>query len=668
MPQLQCSSVDCIPPSTTEVVVVGSGPSAIFLSFILSGYRPYYVPSLSECGMLEHYLSEMSESERNRQVYSVDPHPDRILHEKLGERPGQSVLEMDLLELGSYLIHTPLSSRSPNRLSLLLDTLTHPNCDADPSSSISRLLWIQEARPINHIVLEKNRIGGLWSTKEMSEGDWRTLSYKEHMELPGWTFEKWLEQREKLEDMVEENENWRGWYYRPKRNLVGRYYRDYVNELGLKSRFFETSEVLQITESHHLLPLTKQCGCQKFTYEDINRSNSTIFSTSSSASSSPIPTPTHTRCKCLSHKFLIRAIYRGLHTPIPFSIRSNHVVLASGLFQEPKWIGVRGEDVDFVFHQLQQLGDGSKSTAISNNPDTHYNDNRKERSVQSHVDESLSPIPPTKSSRPVVIIGSGLSAADCIIHHLKTCPNVPIIHIYQLPTSKSTSSSNSTKATSYKKQNPLSVCHHSDYPEYWTLWQWMKSGSSKSLTVPSLQKVLNQFKPSDPISFSVQFAKRRPIPSATPSCYIPLCNAALSNISKDQTVDLALSNAPQSNEIARIDVEKVIILVGRDKDFRYLSVPGLLLGKSSGEEENQASEEVLFDPVTYEVFTRNGRNRRTVPHNFEDDDTMITRMREYGLERGSGVFAIGSLTGDSTVRFLLGSSFGVASELIQRVH
>jgi len=53
---------------STEVLVVGNGPCGMALSYVLSGHAPTY------CG-------------------ETDPHPNKILHERLMVKPGLSLLE-----------------------------------------------------------------------------------------------------------------------------------------------------------------------------------------------------------------------------------------------------------------------------------------------------------------------------------------------------------------------------------------------------------------------------------------------------------------------------------------------------------------------------------------------------------------------------------------------
>lgn len=83
----------------------------------------------------------------------------------------------------------------------------------------------------------------------------------------------------------------------------------------------------------------------------------------------------------------------------PFTLFAENVVLATGTYDSPSWLGVKGEDFPFVHHKLSALEDAVKS---------------KEVGIMSD---------------PILIVGAGLTAADAVLfaHHC----NIPVIHAFR---------------------------------------------------------------------------------------------------------------------------------------------------------------------------------------------------------------------------------------------
>ncbi|MGH0172895.1 UNVERIFIED_CONTAM: hypothetical protein FKN15_064357 [Acipenser sinensis] len=88
-----------------------------------------------------------------------------------------------------------------------------------------------------------------------------------------------------------------------------------------------------------------------------------------------------------------------------FCIHAENVVLATGTYDSPAWLGADGEDLPYVFHKISDL-----ETAL-----------QKQR---------LGP-----DSDPVLIFGAGLTAADAVLTARHS--NVPVIHTFRRAVSDS---------------------------------------------------------------------------------------------------------------------------------------------------------------------------------------------------------------------------------------
>uniref|UniRef100_A0A8C4NA35 FAD/NAD(P)-binding domain-containing protein n=1 Tax=Eptatretus burgeri TaxID=7764 RepID=A0A8C4NA35_EPTBU len=186
---------------TLPVIVVGNGPSAIFLSLLLSGWRP--------------------------QIVSEPSHSNPLLDCKLKELAGQGLFEQDLEYLSQG-----LEGRTSNPVSLLLDALLRPDADCG-SEQPSLLDWhCDSSRAIPHLVLGRGPPGGSWNDME---GSMRTLSLGSWMELPVLSFKDW---------MLENRRNFRN--DRATAADVAAYYRHYVHAMCLDCRFITGTHVTSV--------------------------------------------------------------------------------------------------------------------------------------------------------------------------------------------------------------------------------------------------------------------------------------------------------------------------------------------------------------------------------------------------------------------------------------
>ncbi|RPB22978.1 hypothetical protein L211DRAFT_289612 [Terfezia boudieri ATCC MYA-4762] len=206
----------------TDTVIIGNGPAALFLSFLLHGNVPYYDP------------------------VTHGPHPDPVLHRKLLEIPSGSLYEfLQSPEDVSYLTeHFPASqlsySTQAQRINVLLDTLLRPNADLDIDRCKPRIRWVKDdSKRVAHLVIgSAPKAGGQWSENPIATSlDIGTLSYADMLSLPGYTF---FDHYHKLyeDDMPV--------FTRPTRRDVSSYYAQYPKETGMLSSIGLGRHVYQV--------------------------------------------------------------------------------------------------------------------------------------------------------------------------------------------------------------------------------------------------------------------------------------------------------------------------------------------------------------------------------------------------------------------------------------
>ncbi|CAF3858208.1 unnamed protein product [Rotaria magnacalcarata] len=130
-----------------------NGPSAIVLSYILSGHTPYW----NGCPVSNDYLNIKLE---------------------------QYVKDNSLLEQDLEFLSDGLEGRSRNPVSLLIDNLIHP--DADLGAHLqSKIKWRHDpSLSIDHICIGRGGIGGVWH--QLTSKHLQTVSMAHWMELPNY--------------------------------------------------------------------------------------------------------------------------------------------------------------------------------------------------------------------------------------------------------------------------------------------------------------------------------------------------------------------------------------------------------------------------------------------------------------------------------------------------
>ncbi|CAH7055420.1 oxidative stress-induced growth inhibitor 1 [Phodopus roborovskii] len=272
---------------------------------------------------------------------TIHPHP--LLQRKLAEAPGVSILDQDLEYLSEG-----LEGRSQSPVALLFDALLRPDTDFGGSMD-SVLTWKrQKERAVPHLVLGQNLPGGAWHS---IEGSMVTLSQGQWMSLPDLQVKDWM--RKKCRGLRNS---------RATAGDIAHYYRDYVTKKDLSHNFVSGAVVTAVeqAESEHGSP-EAQAPHPLFLVKG------------------------YLTAKDKSHQ--------------PFSLWARNVVLATGTFDSPARLGIPGETLPFVHHELSALEAALRAGTVNPNSD------------------------------PVLIVGAGLSAADAVLfarHY-----NIQVIHAFR---------------------------------------------------------------------------------------------------------------------------------------------------------------------------------------------------------------------------------------------
>ncbi|KAK3816292.1 MAG: hypothetical protein J3Q66DRAFT_342145 [Benniella sp.] len=372
---------------------------------------------------------------------------------------------------------------------------------------------VSTARP--HIVLGRGDVGGIWA--DMEEDHNQTLSYHEHMELPLYSFKEFLQQHPEHGNADLE---------RPLRSTVSAYYKSYVQQVGIQSNF---SNHTTVTGIYHLKDLENHCCCAMDPQQRQDRTKgrgATISSTQCTPKSQNqnIGGPCRT---CAQFRYAILGYIettldsgdRTAKKRTKFLIRSKTVILATGTFDQPKKLPAAsihpctpppprtsaGATIQQTFHDTRQLEEWmvrNSTVPMSLTPPVAMTLQAQSNHTMAPTEVSPPPSPSASSSLlasptfqvldqdvpssinmittesptlaaqlPIVIVGTGLSAADAILLIQEKQPWRRIIHIY--------------KHFSASEPSPLKRCHRDVYPEYASVWVRMKKSATLKNSVQS---------------------------------------------------------------------------------------------------------------------------------------------------------------------------------------
>ncbi|KAG9062668.1 Oxidative stress-induced growth inhibitor 2 [Linnemannia hyalina] len=328
------------------------------------------------------------------------------------------------------------------------------------------------ARP--HIVLGRGDVGGIWA--DMGHDHNQTLSYNEHMELPLYSFADFFRDNPEHDKNLE----------RPLRSTVSAYYKAHVLQTGIQSNF---SNYTTVTGIYHLKDMERHCCCgldpRDFTRD--KHTGNLRQSRGRTEGLRPCQSCAPYRYVVLGHVDPPSTRQHGSKSNrTRFMIRAKSVVLATGTFDQPKKLPAAEADpcalpasptamIQQSFHDTRQLEewmkrhDGSaplRLTAASPPPSPSSSPS-KPLAIIDIIQPTLS----SASTLPIVIVGTGLSAADAILLIHEKQPWRRVIHIY--------------KHFSASEPSPLKRCHRDVYPEYNSIWMRMKRFATLKNSVQS---------------------------------------------------------------------------------------------------------------------------------------------------------------------------------------
>lgn len=454
-------------PSSISTVVIGNGPSALALSFLLHGNVPYY----NQDGRHPHFdviLDRKLESQRSASLYSSLGRVDNLCEH--------------FEAAGTY-------SNDAWLVNVLLDTLMWPNADLDLDCQSTVNFIHDPSYARKHIVLGSARAaGGQWAEKAPSRnGDnAKTLSYSEQLSLPGYTFAQYF--RETYgEEMAQ--------YERPRRPHVSAYYAAYPERTGLCDALYNETIVTSVSR--------------------LDAGGYSIAGTDRSGR--------------------------------PFTTSCENVVLACGLFT----------------HLIEPPPILSRYVGYPATPLRMSND-------------------------PILIVGSGFSAADAIVHNLGIRP---VIHLYKWDKADYIS--------------PLKHCHRSSYPEYADIYRRMKLSANGASSFDD---------------------------------YEGFADCTITQVTEvDGRHDITFVSDDSRETRRTVLVGEIAVLAGRRTSLDFLE-PKILRALQIDSHEGWLEKTGLRDQI-------------------EARGAALT-------VDGGKILCIGSITGDSLVKFMFGAVFGAAAKII----
>ena len=505
-----------------------------------------------------------------------------------------------------------LEGRSKNPVALLFDTLMQPNQDMGETHP-SSLSWAHEPhRAISHVVLGRGAPGGVWHT--MHPGV-RSLSPWRWLQLPIYGFEDWLDDQEKKEEEEregkeeeeeQEEEEEEDEVGRVRLGTVAKYYQHYIEKMGIADHFRSN---VTVTQAHLLRPKSKSerrsRSCES-TFSCVSSSESELERNADSVSPSldQVFIPHHstvspqgeeeetpesaetektgggeeeeecsdietevavvcdsddTGISCCTKRASVsssdkwRWVVRGRFVDsdgqdVCHCVCAKNLVLATGVNDSSRRLGVPGENLGFVRHSLSQVSPEDLGTG---------------------------------GDRPVLVVGAGLGAADAVLHTLSQGQRV--VHVFH--------QDSSDPRLVYNTMDPHT------YSEYVTLYGKMCGRTHDPMYTPLSQHRVQEL---------------------AEGSLCTLCNL------RDGTTKT-------------VEVSLALVLIGGQAKLDFLpECMSRQLGVRTDLPIDTKHNPMDLDPYTFES------------------------------EQFPSLFALGPLSGDNFVRFVLGGALGITKKLREK--
>lgn len=823
------------PPSSNYIplVIVGNGPSALFLSFMLHGNVPYYDPITNGPhpdrdlhNLLLPYVFDpnLKTSVENSQN---NTHPN--IHNSSGIQNNHTTHQCSLLNavnnenLLDYIRmrYSSFYSVNTNPVALLIDTLiaSDESNFASLSTKESRIYWdhnsLQNSQKIKHVVFGSSPSpGGQWSSKSMSlpgntdytnccgieaskskpseshdlakassnsvkpstssnpsntlkkknirntqtsqnnQND-QSLSYAEMLSLPGYSFTEYysnFHRNSHLED-----------YSRPKRERIAEYYTEYPKKLNLSDSFCSGTIVTSIDSVAQQQPvlhdqLSNQTNPRfsiKYIYLHSPFEHHTIESSfvvlASGVFEKPLKQLQKTFDNIRRQNFENENIdSSNLGSPIGCSLSAKNSSISlcdmnskpisrqsSGIFKGKLGLSEKDPNIcaSSCYYGLNKSTTANSSTStlnsISTSPDyvSAFNSTASSTKIlsmngisredlradiQSREPSVLVPqCPPSTSPSTVLVIGSGVSAAEAIN---KASQQVNVIHVFRWCDDDPC---------------PLKRMSKESFPEYNMIYRMMKKSVKRQNKVLSQILAKEKHDNSQYLHVSSQDLEALKMTLGNHS-YIGIANAQIESFSPCGKIVLAVeantpdctnnintspSTAPTSDFIIETLVSRIKICTGRSGSLEYLSpnvrklaglrsvnadlgsVSKTFLATVFAEKQQQEQEEHglqqlqqaedssntdeeppsgVASPDRQDSETLNNSSDESIsiePHEFgsccpqspvQTVDKKFSTSQMSNLRLGKGLYAVGSLTGETLVRFMLGGCIWVAQDIMKR--
>ncbi|KAG0249773.1 hypothetical protein BG011_008970 [Mortierella polycephala] len=292
---------------------------------------------------------------------------------------------------------------------------------------------------------------------------------------------------------------------RPLRSTVSAYYKAYVKQTGIASSF---SNYTTVTGIYHLKDLDNHCCCALDPQTGHNHKK-TPHMEGMKASAPTTSTSSTSVCReCASYRYAVLGYVEETTTKTrtKFLTRCKTVVLATGTFDQPKKLPAVGAQpcapptcptkmIQQTFHDTRQLEEwmnrhdvrhplSVSKSACRMSPMATVSPPHSPSTLSCNTTTTAttttppSPVVDESPTLPIVIVGTGLSAADAILLIQEKQPWRRIIHIY--------------KYFSSSEPSPLKRCHRDVYPEYASIWVKMKKFATLKNSVQSYQHQKNE--------------------------------------------------------------------------------------------------------------------------------------------------------------------------------